>query len=154
MKTAEEKKKEFGSIILETRSICYCIEFCGNHTSVKISQANHQAKATNKKILQALKKKVYDAKGGWLDKLSGILWALQTTSHSGTAETSFNLMLGSEAVIPAVLIRLFTMKTKPKKFGSRKTWDFLEETRDQVALRLAVRAQQMVNYYKTQVHND
>ncbi|KAK5811896.1 hypothetical protein PVK06_027279 [Gossypium arboreum] len=70
------------------------------------------------------------------------------------AETSFNLMLGSEAVIPAVLIRLFTMKTKPKKFGSRKTWDFLEETRDQVALRLAVRAQQLVNYYKTQVHND
>ncbi|KAA3473236.1 Retrovirus-related Pol polyprotein from transposon 17.6 [Gossypium australe] len=70
-------------------------------SSVKMPQANGQVETMNKKILTALKKKVGQAKGAWLEELPGILWALRTSPHTTTGETTFSLVYGTEVAIPA-----------------------------------------------------
>ena len=48
-----------------------------------------------------MKKWLEDAKGRWPEELLGVLWASRTTPHNLTGETSFSLVYGTEAVIPA-----------------------------------------------------
>lgn len=55
----------------------------------------------NKKISTALRKKVGEAKGAWLEELPRILWALQITPLTAMGETTFSLVYGAEVVIPA-----------------------------------------------------
>ena len=62
-------------------------------------QTNSQAEVANKTVLHGVQKKLDDAKGKWVDKLHGILWALCTTEKIATGETPFMLAYGSEAVL-------------------------------------------------------
>lgn len=66
---------------------------------MKTPQANGQVEAMNKKILAALKKKVDNAKGSWLEELLGIIWALRTSPHTAMREMPFSLVYGAKAVI-------------------------------------------------------
>ena len=50
-------------------------------------------------IVRALKRRLDDAKGNWVDHLDHILWAYRTTPHSSTNESPFRLTYGQEAVI-------------------------------------------------------
>ena len=52
-------------------------------------------------MLKIIKTRLEGAKGIWLEELSNVLWAYQTTTRIPTAETSFQLAYGSEAIIPA-----------------------------------------------------
>ncbi|CAL8990807.1 unnamed protein product [Prunus brigantina] len=63
-------------------------------------QGNGQAEASNKVILDCLKKRVEGAKGKWVDELPGVLWAYRTTKRRSTGETPFSLAYGTEAIIP------------------------------------------------------
>lgn len=58
------------------KSFCKDLQITIVHSSVKTPQTNSQVEAMNKKILMALKKKVDEAKGDWLEELLGIIWAL------------------------------------------------------------------------------
>ncbi|XP_025631263.1 uncharacterized protein [Arachis hypogaea] len=69
-------------------------------TSVEYPQENGQAKAANKVILAGLKKRIQEAKGAWAEELPQVLWAYQTTPHSTTGETPFQLAYALEAMIP------------------------------------------------------
>lgn len=40
------------------------------------------------------------AKGSWIDDLSGIMWSTRTTVLEATWQTPFNLVYGSEVVLP------------------------------------------------------
>ena len=62
-------------------------------------QSNDQAEATNKAILNVLKRRLESAKGKWAEELSSVLWIYRTTSRRFTGETSFSLTYGTEAVI-------------------------------------------------------
>ena len=62
-------------------------------------QSNDQAKATNKAIMNGLKRRLESAKGRWAEELPSVLWAYRTTSRRFTGETSFSLTYGTEAVI-------------------------------------------------------
>ena len=64
-------------------------------------QGNGQAEATNKTIVQNLKKKLEAKKRRWADELHGILWAYRTTPRRATGESLFSLTFGLEAIIPA-----------------------------------------------------
>ena len=52
-------------------------------------------------MLKIIKTRLEGAKGIWPEELPSILWAYRTTVRAPTRETSFRLMYGSEAVIPA-----------------------------------------------------
>ncbi|KAI5352150.1 hypothetical protein L3X38_005041 [Prunus dulcis] len=63
-------------------------------------QGNGQAEASNKIILDCLKKRLEGAEGKWVDELPGVLWAYRTTKRRSTGETPFSLAYGTEAIIP------------------------------------------------------
>ncbi|XP_075649631.1 uncharacterized protein LOC142620086 [Castanea sativa] len=63
-------------------------------------QGNGQAEATNKVILAGLKKRLDDAKGGWVEELPHVLWAYRTTPRRSIGETPFSMTYGMEAIIP------------------------------------------------------
>ena len=62
-------------------------------------QSNKQAKATNKVIVDGLKKRLDETKGKWVDELPHVLWVYRTTLRRSTSETPFSMTYGSEAVI-------------------------------------------------------
>ena len=64
-------------------------------------QGNGQAKATNKVIVNGLKKRLEGTKGMWPEELPNVLWAYRTTPRRSMGETLFSLMYGGEAVILA-----------------------------------------------------
>ncbi|KAI5326678.1 hypothetical protein L3X38_035752 [Prunus dulcis] len=63
-------------------------------------QGNGQAEASNKIILDCLKKRLEGAEGKWVDELPGVLWTYRTTMRRSTGETPFSLAYGTEAIIP------------------------------------------------------
>jgi hypothetical protein len=56
-------------------------------------------------IIDGLKKRLYDEnskKGGkWIHELPHVIWGLRTQSSKATGQTSFFLVYGSEAILPA-----------------------------------------------------
>ena len=76
----------------------YKIEFY--NSTPAYPQANGQAEASNKVVLDGLKKRLEKAKGKWADELPHVLWAYRTTPRRSTEETPFSLAYGMEAVIP------------------------------------------------------
>ena len=91
---------------LQFDSKAFC-EFCGSlgitnrYSTLAYPQGNGQAEATNKAIVNGLKRRLKGAKGGWADELPSVLWAHRTTSRRSMGETPFSLTYGAEAVIPA-----------------------------------------------------
>ena len=79
--------------------------FCDNlhitisPTSVAHLQSNGQTEATNKNILNSIKKRLDEVKGLWVEELPSTLWAIRTTIHSGTRDIPFNLAFGMDAII-------------------------------------------------------
>lgn len=57
------------------------------------TQANGQAKATNKFILTGMKKRVGKAKGLSVEELHSILWTYHCTSQSTPKESPFRLTM-------------------------------------------------------------
>jgi len=66
-------------------------------------QTNGQTEATNKVILNELKKKLDRTKGLWVKKTPGILWGYHCILQSTTIETPLRLTYGSDAMIPVEL---------------------------------------------------
>ena len=61
-------------------------------------QSNGQAEVTIRTLKAALKTKLEDLKGKWVEYLPEVLWAYRTTHKSATQETPFALAFGTEAV--------------------------------------------------------
>ncbi|XP_061352166.1 uncharacterized protein LOC133297114 [Gastrolobium bilobum] len=68
--------------------------------SVEHPQTNGQAESANKVIINELKKRLFDAKGNWVQQLHLVLWGYRTSTQSATEETPFKLTYGCEAMIP------------------------------------------------------
>ena len=66
----------------------------------RLSQNNGQIEATNKTILDCLKKMLEKAKKKWIEELLGVLWAYRTTQKRPIGESSFSIAFGMEVVIP------------------------------------------------------
>ena len=97
-------------------------------------QSNGQAKVTIRTLKAALKTKLEDLKGKWVEYLPEVLWAHRNTRKSATQETPFALVFGTEEVA-AVEVGL---KSPRIEFASvehneevlRLNLDLLEEKRE------------------------
>ncbi|MBT0984596.1 hypothetical protein KJ032_26555, partial [Salmonella enterica subsp. enterica serovar Typhimurium] len=63
-------------------------------STLRYPQGNRQAEASNKTIIDCLKKSLTDKKRKWPDELPRCLWAYRTTKRRATGETPFSLALG------------------------------------------------------------
>ncbi|XP_016164417.1 uncharacterized protein LOC107606929 [Arachis ipaensis] len=121
-------------------------------SSVEHPQTNGQVESANRVVLQALKKKLDDAKGEWADLVPEVLWGYNTTTHSATGETPFKLVYGAEALIP-VEVGTPTLRTelynRTRNSEERATdLDLLEEERE-----IATIKQQAMKQFLQKRHN-
>ena len=103
-------------------------------------QCNGQAEASNKTILDGIRKRLDKAKGRWVEELSLVLWAYRTTSWRSTSETPFSLAYGTEAVIP-LETGIPTIRTSLVEQGGNHAalevqQDLAEERRERALVRL------------------
>nr|XP_029145223.1 uncharacterized protein LOC112717554 [Arachis hypogaea] len=121
-------------------------------SSVEHPQSNGLAEAANKVILQALKKKLGDAKGLWAELIPDVLWAYNTTIHSTTKETPFRLVYGSEAMIP-MEVSQGSMRTiaEDNDKARQAELDLIEEIRETAAVRHQALQQQVGRRYAQKV---
>jgi len=68
-------------------------------SSVEHPQTNGQTEATNKAILNELKKRLGPAKGNWTEELLEVLWAYRCIPQSTTQETPYSMTYDTEAMI-------------------------------------------------------
>ncbi|KAI5330163.1 hypothetical protein L3X38_029561 [Prunus dulcis] len=110
-------------------------------------QGNGQAEASNKIVLDCLKKRLKGAEGKWVDELPRVLWAYCTTKRRTTGKTLFSLAYGTEAIIPSHI----TVPSMSIEVGSleqncrqmRINLDLLEEEREKAIVRVAAYQQQL-----------
>ncbi|RVW17465.1 hypothetical protein CK203_085504 [Vitis vinifera] len=93
-----------------TKNFCSELNIQNSYSTPRYPQSNGQAEATNKTLITALKKRLEQAKGKWVEELPGVLWAYRTIPGRPTENTPFALAYGMEAVIPTE-IGLPTVRT-------------------------------------------
>ena len=75
----------------------------GNQAGVRISRTppdEWAVESANRVLLRGFKRRLEKAKGAWAEEVPRIVWAYHTTPQSSTMETPFNLVYGSDAMIP------------------------------------------------------
>ena len=119
-------------------------------------QSNGQAEASNKTVLNGIKRRLECAKGKWTEELSEVLWAYRTTPRRPTGETPFALAYGLEAVIPLEVglptIRSEVFEELNNNQVITRDLDLAEEKREATLIRVAAYQQQLSNSYNKKVH--
>ena len=91
-------RPQFDSIAFKT--FCLELKIKNLYSTPCYPQNNGQTEVTNKTLLSALKKRLEKAKGIWVDKLPGVLWAYRMTPGRPIGTTPFALAYGMDVVIP------------------------------------------------------
>ena len=118
-------------------------------------RSNGQAEVTIRTFKAALKTKLEDLKGKWVEYLPEVLWAYKTTRKSATQETSFALAFGTEAVAPVEVglksprIELATVEHNDEAL--RLNLDLLDEKCEQVLRRTEDYQRKTTRYYNQKV---
>ncbi|KAM1486030.1 hypothetical protein ACFX2I_000276 [Malus domestica] len=63
-------------------------------------QSNGQAEASNKILVNIMKRMVIDSPEKWHENLGNTLWAYRTSKRAGTGTTPYALTFGQDAVLP------------------------------------------------------
>ncbi|RVW70503.1 Gag-Pol polyprotein [Vitis vinifera] len=109
---------QFDSIAF--RNFCSELNIRNSYSTPRYPQSNGQAEATNKTLINALKKRLEQAKGKWVEELPGVLWAYRTTPGRPTGNTPFALTYGMDAVIPTEIgLLLSGLMQQSKKTPTR-----------------------------------
>ena len=82
------------------RKFCSDLSIKNRYSTPVYPQSNGHAEATNKVIVNRLKKRLEGTKGMWDEELLNVLWAYRTTPRRSTGETPFSLTYRGEVVIP------------------------------------------------------
>ena len=137
------------------------IDFCAElgiknyYSSPAHPQSNGQAEVTIRTLKAALKTKLEDLKGKWVEYLPEVLWAYRTTQKSATRETPFALAFGIKAVAPVKVglksprIKLASVEHNDEAL--RLNLDLLDEKREQVLRRTEVYQRKTASYYNQKV---
>ncbi|KAL6337116.1 hypothetical protein AAG906_036430 [Vitis piasezkii] len=111
--------------------------------------------ATNKTLINALKKRLEQAKGKWVEELPGVLWAYRTTPGRPTGNTPFALAYGMDAVIPTEIGLPTTRTDAAKQDDSNielgRNLDWADEVRESAAIRMADYQQRASAHYNRKV---
>ena len=118
------------------RDFCAELEIMNYYSSPAHPQSSGQAEVTIRTLKAALKTKLEDLKGKWVEYLPEVLWAYRTTRKSATHETPFTLAFGTEAVAP-IEIRLKSPRielasVEHNEEALRLNLDLLDEKCEQV----------------------
>ncbi|XP_070665208.1 uncharacterized protein [Malus domestica] len=114
-------------------------------------QSNGQVEASNKMILDCLKKSLTNKKEKWPDELPGCLWAYRTTKRRATGETPLSLAFGLEVIIhpnvikPSITALLPSIEQNSKEMVT--SLDLVEEKCEQTSTRIAAYQQQLFSSY-------
>ena len=100
---------QFDSIAFQ--NFCWELNTWNSYFTPRYPQSNGQAEVTNKTLITALKKRLEQAKGKWVEELPDVLWAYRTTPGRPTGNTAFALAYGMDAIIPTE-IGLPTIRTE------------------------------------------
>ena len=93
-----DNRLQFGSKAF--RKFCCDLNTKNRYSTPAYPQSNGQAEATNKAVVNGLKKRLDGPKGRWAEELPNVLWAYRTTLRRSTGETPFSLTYGAKAVVP------------------------------------------------------
>ncbi|RVW56363.1 Pro-Pol polyprotein [Vitis vinifera] len=123
------------------RNFCSELNIRNSYSTPRYPQSNGQAEATNKTLINALKKRLEQAKGKWVEELPGVLWAYRTTPGRPTGNTPFALTYGMDAVIPTEIglptIRTDAAKQKDANTELGRNLDWADEVRESASIRMA-----------------
>ena len=129
--------KEFDNA--KFRDFCVELEIKNYYSSTTHPQSNGQEEVTIRTLKVALKTKLEDLKGKWVEYLPEVLWAYRTTRRSATQETPFALAYGTEAVAPVEIglnsPRVELANVEHNDEALRLNLDLLDEKREQVLRR-------------------
>ena len=133
---------------------CQELKIKNLYSTPRYPQSNGQAKASNKTLLTALKKRLDFAKGKWVEELSGVLWAYRTTAQNPSDISSFALTYGMEAVIPTEIgmppIRTATPESENEESIAQEL-DMSDEQREAAAIRITSYQCRLANSYNRRV---
>ena len=123
--------------------------------SVAYPQSNGQVEATNKIILQGLKKRLQDAQRTWVNELPNVLWEYRTSPRSTTKETPFRMTYGTEAILP-MDINLDTPRVEFFDVGMSEEGlhidnDLVEEVKEAAQFRTTLYQQKTASYFNKKV---
>ncbi|CAL2239111.1 unnamed protein product [Prunus armeniaca] len=114
-------------------------------------QGNGQAEASNKVILNCLKKRLEGIEGKWVDELPGVLWAYRTTKRRSIGQTPFSLAYRTEAIIPphvtvpSIGIEVGNIEQNSEQM--RLNLDLLKGEREKAIIRVDSYQQRLKSYY-------
>ena len=137
------------------RDFCAELRIQNYYSSPAHPQYNGQAEVTIRTLKAALKTKLEDLKGKWVEYLPKVLWAYRTTRKSATQETPFALAFGTEAVAPVEIglksPRIELASVEHNEEALRPNLDLLDEKRDQVQKRIEDYQRKTARYYDQKV---
>ena len=136
-------------------------EFCAElgiknyYSSPSHPQSKWQAEVTIRTLKAALKTKLEDLKGKWVEYLPEVLWAYRITRKSATQETPFALAFGIEVVAPVEVglksPRIELESVEHNDEALLLNLDLLEEKREQVLKRTEDYQRKTARYYNQKV---
>lgn len=118
-------------------------------------QSNGLTEVTKRTLVQALKTRLGEAKGLWVEELPRKCWAYRTTYRTVTGETPFNLSYDSEVVIPVEIQeptgRLQSFDEATNDEALQVNLDLLPEAREVAAIRMAWYHNRVDRYHNSRV---
>ena len=99
------------------RDFCAELGIRNYNSSLAHPKSNGQAEVTIRTLKAALKTKLEDLKGKWVEYLPKVLWEYRTTRKSATQETPFALAFSTEAIAP-VKIGLKSLRIEVASVGT------------------------------------
>ena len=137
------------------RDFCAKLEIKNYYSSPAHPQSNGQAEVTIRTLKAALKTKLEDLKGKWVEYLPEVLWAYRTTCKSAIQETPFALAFGTKAVDPVEIglksPRIELANVEHNEEALRLNLDLIEEKREQVLKRMEDYHRKTARYYDQRV---
>ena len=137
------------------RNFCAKLGIKNYYSSPAHPQSNGQAEVTIRTLKAALKTKLEDLKGSWVEYLPEVLWAYRTTQKSATLETPFALAFGTEAVAPVEVgiksPRVELASEEQNDEALRLNLELLDERREQVQQRTEEYQRKTARYYNKRV---
>ena len=140
---------------LKFKDFCAKLGIKNYYSSPAHPQSNGQEEVTIRTLKAALKTKLEDLKGNWVEYLPEVLWAYRTTRKSATQETPFALAFGTKAVAPVEIglksLRIELASVEHNEEALHLNLDLLNENRDQVLKRTADYQRKTARYYDQKV---
>jgi ribonuclease HI len=124
------------------------------HSTPYYAQSNGQAEASNKIIINILKKMVADNPRDWHNELYNTLWAYRTSKRTPTATTPYALTFGHDAMLPMeIFVQSLRVREQHQLIGEdyvQAMWqehEILDESRLETLNNLIAEKQKVARAY-------